>query len=87
MDVRTGIEYSMSHINGSINISSLDIERQLKDLKKDKYYLVYCRSGSRSNSTANIMRADGFTKVINMTGGLDNWNSNDYPTTSSCCIM
>jgi rhodanese-related sulfurtransferase len=85
LDVRTGMEYGMSHIDGSVNISSGDIESRLKDLDKSKFYLVYCRSGARSNSAANTMRANGFNKVTNMIGGISDWGRNEYPTTSNCC--
>ena len=81
------MEHGMSHIDGSVNISSMDIESRLKDLDKNKFYLVYCRSGARSNSAANTMRANGFTKVTNMMGGINDWNRQDLPTTSGCCIM
>lgn len=77
----------MGCIDGSVNISSTDIEGRMKELDKSKFYLVYCRSGARSNSSANTMRANGFGKVTNMTGGINAWNQNDYPTTSSCCII
>jgi phage shock protein E len=77
----------MSHIDGSVNISSMDIEGRLKELDKSKFYLVYCRSGARSNSAASTMRANGFTKVTNILGGINDWNRQDFPTTSSCCIM
>jgi rhodanese-related sulfurtransferase len=85
LDVRTGMEYGMSHIDGSVNISSGDIESRLKDLDKSKFYLVYCRSGARSNSAANTMRANGFNKVTNMLGGISDWGRHEYPTTSNCC--
>lgn len=87
LDVRTGMEHGISHIEGSVNISSSDIEGRLKDLDKSKFYLVYCRSGARSNSSANTMRSNGFAKVTNMTGGMNSWGSNDYPTASSCSII
>jgi len=84
LDVRTAMEYGISRIDGSVNISVSDIEGRLKDLDKNKHYLVYCRSGARSNSAANTMRKNGFNNVSNMLGGMNNWN---YDTSSSCCLM
>jgi rhodanese-related sulfurtransferase len=77
----------MSHIDGSINISSSDIDDRFNELDKNKSYLVYCRSGARSSAAANRMRSNGFKNVTNMTGGMNSWGTNDYPTVSSCCIM
>lgn len=84
LDVRTAMEYGISHIDGSVNISVSDIEGRLKELDKNKQYLVYCRSGARSNSAANTMRKNGFNNVSNMIGGMNNWS---YDTTSSCCLI
>lgn len=84
LDVRTALEHCISHINGSVNVSVLGIEGKLNELDKNKQYLVYCRSGARSNSAANTMRKNGFNNVSNMLGGMSQW---DYDTTSSCLIM
>lgn len=81
------MEHGISHIEGSTNISVSDIEGRLKDLDKNKFYLVYCRSGARSSSAANTMRNNGFKNVTNMTGGINSWNSSDLPTVSSCCVI
>jgi rhodanese-related sulfurtransferase len=44
--------------------------------------VVYCRSGRRSDTAANIMRSNGFKKVSNMLGGIFAWTAQSYPTVS-----
>jgi rhodanese-related sulfurtransferase len=77
----------MSHIDGATHISVSDIGDKIQELDKNKFYLVYCQSGNRSNSAANTLRNSGFKNVSNMTGGIGSWGGNGYPTTSSCEIM
>ncbi|MCG9880521.1 MAG: rhodanese-like domain-containing protein [Bacteroidia bacterium] len=36
--------------------------------------MVYCRSGARSSRAAEIMQANGFKKVYNLSGGIMGWN-------------
>ena len=81
LDVRTPEEYSEGHIEGSINIDYYadDFENSLDELDKEKTYLVYCRSGRRSASARDIMSELGFKNIYNMSGGILDWQSADYP--------
>ena len=38
-------------------------------LDKNKVYLIYCASGSRSGNAHDTMRSQGFHEVYNMLGG------------------
>lgn len=80
IDVRTPEEYRASHIDGSKHIELQDLENHLGGLDKNKYYLVYCRSGKRSDMAAKIMRARGFGKVSNLLGGILAWTARSFPT-------
>lgn len=84
LDVRTCAENSLSRIDHSQHISVFGIEDKLNELDKAKMYLVYCKSGARSNNAANILRKNGFTNVTNMTGGISSWNDNNLPTVGCC---
>jgi phage shock protein E len=66
IDVRTPAEYAEAHLEGAVNINlqSGTFEQQITNLAKDGAYLVYCHSGSRSAQAASIMRAAGFTDVL-----------------------
>lgn len=75
LDVRTAGEYSSSKIKGAKNldIMSPGFVNQVKNLPKDKTYLVYCRSGNRSGQACDIMADLGFEKLKNLSGGIMRW--------------
>ena len=81
LDVRTPAEYQAGHINGSklIDFYSSDFKDKLRDLDKNKTYLVYCRVGRRSGIAVEIMKELGFKEAHNMSGGFTEWEAKDLP--------
>jgi rhodanese-related sulfurtransferase len=76
LDVRTVAEFKEGHLQRSVNIDVLDsasFVRQIALLPRNKTYVVYCRSGKRSLKAAEIMQQQGFSKVLNMKGGILEW--------------
>jgi rhodanese-related sulfurtransferase len=73
LDVRTPEEFQQGHIPGATLIPVQILDGSLGELDKDSAYLVVCRSGNRSEEASNILTSNGFTKVYNMTGGLNTW--------------
>ena len=76
VDVRTLAEHMEGHIPGSLNINVKDEEGfptavdELLD--KGREVAVYCRSGRRSRTAADILVKKGF-KVYNLDKGILNW--------------
>jgi phage shock protein E len=81
IDVRTPQEYTGGHIHNAVNINlnSPDFIDEISKLDKNITYVVYCRTGARSNSARNIMEESGFKHVINMIGGITDWISLGFP--------
>lgn len=79
LDVRTPGETAQGKIEGTIEIDirSSDFQEKIKELDKDKTYLVYCRSGRRSVTACNIMEKVGFKKTYNLLGGFNAWKSSN----------
>jgi len=75
IDVRTPAEFASGHIVSAVNIDyeSLDFGQNIDKLDKEAYYIVYCRTGARSAAASQIMLKQGFSQIINMTGGITNW--------------
>ena len=75
LDVRTPGEFAGGKIRGARNldIMSRDFVNQIKNLPKDKTYLVYCRSGNRSGQACGIMADMGFKNLKNLAGGIMRW--------------
>lgn len=85
LDVRTPQEYDEGYIDGAININvqSDDFRQKAKqELSKDQPVLVYCRSGRRSMDAAEILTDLGY-KVINLRGGILEWESSSLPIQTS----
>ena len=76
LDVRTPAEFKEGHIPGSILINVQDSEAfnaGMATLDKKKTYLLYCRSGKRSNQAKLQMKAAGFNKLFDLEGGFSQW--------------
>lgn len=70
LDVRSKGEYAIAHIPGSLNISVDTLAGQMKKLpSKSTPIITCCASGMRSGVAKNLLKANGYTHVIN--GG--NW--------------
>ena len=76
VDVRTLAEHMEGHISGSININVKDeagFPAAVDELlDKSREVAVYCRSGRRSRTAADLLVKKGF-KVYNLDKGILNW--------------
>ena len=83
MDVRTPEEFQQGHLQGAINMdcSAEDFRRDLKNLDKNKTYLIYCGTGRRSKDVLRLMSEEGFKNIYHLQKGITGWNLLGYPTT------
>lgn len=68
IDVREPFEYESGHVDGAINVpvaALMSGAQELNSVDKDTEMIVYCRTGSRSNASIQILKQMGFTKLIN----------------------
>ena len=70
IDTREPSEFARSHVEGAVNISSMefmsgDVPEKLKDVAKDQPILLYCMTGQRSNTCSMILQQHGFTNLTN----------------------
>ena len=79
LDVRTEQEYNEGQIPNHtlINFMGSDFAEQVGKLDKDKTYLLYCRSGGRSERACQMMQNMGFSKLYNLLGGIQAWNQSE----------
>lgn len=78
VDVRTAEEYNSGHIPGAINLALQDLPQKMDTLPKDQPIVVYCRSGARSNSAAQMLNEAGFDNIYDL-GGIQRWQSQGLP--------
>ncbi len=77
LDVRGPDEFRSGYIDGALNIPVSDLTSRLKEIETHKLnpVVVYCRSGGRSSMAAQILAANGFANVSNVTGGMIDWTN------------
>lgn len=75
VDVRTPEEYKEGHIKNAMNIHlyDKDFKDRIAELDKEERVYVYCKVGGRSASAVEIMKANGFTNIVELDGGMDAW--------------
>jgi len=77
LDVRQPKEYEQAHIPGAILIPLAELPQRQSELDRKKPIIVYCRSGVRSKSGAQILTMNGFPHVFNMKGGILEWHGEE----------
>jgi rhodanese-related sulfurtransferase len=75
LDVRDAAEFAAGHIQGAKNIPVAELASRLKEIEKfkDKTVLVHCQRGMRAKTACGILRAQQFSQLHNLQGGLDTW--------------
>ncbi len=73
LDVRQPNEYEAGHIPGAKLIPLPDITSRLGEIDSNKATVVYCAVGGRSRIAAQMMAAQGFSDVYNLSGGFKAW--------------
>ncbi|MGG3560989.1 rhodanese-like domain-containing protein [Neobacillus rhizosphaerae] len=76
LDVRTPEEYNSGHIPDAELVPLQVLDGMSSELKKDKSYLIVCRSGNRSQQASEILAEKGFKDIYNMSGGMNSWTYN-----------
>ena len=82
LDVRTPSEYYSGHIKNSLQADwtdKIEFNRRIEYIDKNKPVYVYCLSGGRSGAAAKEMRANGYTEVYELTGGINAWKAGNLP--------
>ena len=71
LDVRTGGEWAMQHLEGARHIPVAELSSRLTELPRDRPVVVYCASGFRSARAAGMLAEAGFT--VHDLGAIDRW--------------
>jgi rhodanese-related sulfurtransferase len=80
VDVRSPEEYEQDgHIAGSRLLPLPMLARRLNELPTDRPIILVCRSGNRSEVACEQLMSQGFSDVINLTGGMIAWRRAGLP--------
>lgn len=80
LDVRSAEEYrDDGHIAGSHLLPLPALSMRLEELPRDMPIVCVCRSGNRSGVAAEQLARQGFSDVINLSGGMMAWSRAGLP--------
>jgi len=76
LDVREDWEYGLCHINGSRSLPLAHLAShpdELDTIERDTPIVMICHHGQRSFQGGLWLERQGFTRVINLQGGIAAW--------------
>jgi rhodanese-related sulfurtransferase len=83
LDIRPPEQFAAGHVTGAKNLPPDQILKAGETLKKykEKPVVVVCDSGSLAGSAVRQLVAQGFTKAVNLRGGIAGWRAENLPLT------
>ena len=70
VDVREPAEVAAGMLPDAVNIPMSKFVERVNELDPERPVVLVCRSGNRSGQVAEYLVGHGFTKVVNLTGGM-----------------
>ena len=78
IDVREPWEYKIAQIGGKL-IPLKEVPQRLSEIDRDREVVVQCKSGGRSQRIAELLKQQGYPRVVNLAGGILAWASEIDP--------
>src|ERR671911_1946337 len=78
LDVREPHEYEVANIGVRL-IPLGELPQRLAELDQDEYFVVHCKTGSRSAKAVKLLQDAGFQNVHNVKGGITAWSEEIDP--------
>lgn len=81
VDVREPHEYvgELGHVPGAALVPMQQVLAEAQRWAPDEPVLLICRSGARSGRVAEVLARAGFSRVMNLAGGMLAWNAAGLP--------
>jgi rhodanese-related sulfurtransferase len=79
LDVRTPQEFAEGHVPGAVNVPYDQVASRLAEVPKDKDVVLYCRSGRRAGLAADVLAAQGYTRLSHLEGDMTAWVEKGRP--------
>jgi rhodanese-related sulfurtransferase len=79
LDVREPVEWSAGRAPGAVLIPLGQLSARLAELPRDREIIAVCRSGNRSGVATGLLRRAGFSRAVNMAGGMVAWTKHGLP--------
>lgn len=69
LDVRKHGEWNVGHLKRASFLPLSDFPFNIKDLDRNRHYIIHCGGGYRSMTAISIMKNHGFKNLVNVSGG------------------
>lgn len=79
LDVRTPQEYAEGHVPGAVNVPYDQLASRLAEVPQDKDVVLYCKSGRRAGIAADVLAANGYTRLSHLEGDMSAWIDKGRP--------
>lgn len=90
LDVRAPEEFVTGHVPGAVNIPYDQVAARLAEVPKDKDVVLYCRSGRRAALAAEVLAANGYSRLGYLEGDMPAWIGKgrpvETPKDATACI-
>ncbi|MDP9361873.1 MAG: MBL fold metallo-hydrolase [Acidobacteriota bacterium] len=78
LDVRRRGEFAESHIPGAQNVPLDELPERVGEIDREHPLAVICAGGYRSSIACSLLARAGFTNVMNVQGGTEEWQTLNY---------
>lgn len=78
LDVRSQAEYEAGHVPGAVLIPHDQLASRLSELDRERWVLVYCKSGRRAGLAEEVLVKNGFD-VRQIEGSWNRWSAEGRP--------
>ena len=80
IDLRESEAFQNGHITNSINIPFNNLANRTNEInQQDKSIILICDMGSVSPNAGEILKKEGFTNVLILKGGINEWRMQNLP--------
>ena len=73
LDVRNPNEFQICRIPGTVFLPLPELPNRFAEVPKDREVIVHCKSGMRSAKAIEFLKSQGYTKLVNLSGGILAW--------------
>ncbi|WP_372971470.1 rhodanese-like domain-containing protein [Marinobacter sp.] len=73
LDVREPWEFQICRIDGSVSMPMNTVPERLSELDADRPIVCICHHGVRSMDVGLFLERNGFSRIINLSGGVHAW--------------
>jgi sulfur-carrier protein adenylyltransferase/sulfurtransferase len=80
LDVREQNEWDIARIEGAHLKPLSMLEENFNDIPKDAPVYCFCKMGGRSAKAVHFLKSQGYSRVINVKGGIQAWSQDVDPT-------